>query len=114
MRFDCIAGWFCSNLPKETIIMLLGRDHVNGRSAGVTSVEAFLGGHLDIPHNPREREGLYEVFDSMDFDGKLSRGLCVFFFVWRLSNDKWNINWVVPLSNNSYHQDYHTFSRGSL
>ena len=33
----------------ETIIMLLG--------------------HLDIPHNPREREGLYEVFDSMDFDG---------------------------------------------
>ena len=57
--------------------MLLGRDHVNGRSAGVASVEAFLGGHLDIPHNPREREGLYEVFDSMDFDGKLSR---VFFF----------------------------------
>lgn len=35
MCFDCIAGWFCSNLPKETIIMLLGRDHVNGRSAGV-------------------------------------------------------------------------------
>ena len=61
--------------------MLLGRDHVNGRSAGVTSVGAFLGGHLDIPHNPREREGLYEVFDSMDFDGKLSRVL-FFFFVW--------------------------------
>lgn len=81
MCFDCIAGWFCSNLPKETIIMLLGRDHVNGRSAGVTSVGAFLGGHLDIPHNPREREGLYEVFDSMDFDGKLSRGLFVVFGV---------------------------------
>ena len=26
-------------------------------------------GHLDIPHNPREREDLYNVFDSMDFDG---------------------------------------------
>ena len=25
-------------------------------------------GHLDIPHNPKERQEMYEVFDSMDFD----------------------------------------------
>ena len=25
-------------------------------------------GHLDIPHNPKERQEMYEVFDSTDFD----------------------------------------------
>ena len=29
----------------------------------------LIPGHMDIPHKPKEREDLYQIFDSMDFDG---------------------------------------------
>lgn len=71
------------------------RDKVGGswiRPAAELQREHFvemiimLLGHLDIPHNPREREDLYNVFDSMDFDGngtlstgEWAAGLSVYF-----------------------------------
>ncbi|CAJ1458730.1 unnamed protein product [Effrenium voratum] len=46
----------------------------------------MLLGHKDVPHNPREREDLYQIFDSMDFDGngtlstgEWASGLSVYF-----------------------------------
>ena len=55
--------------------MLLGRDCLL-TGCGFLLLAASTG-HLDIPHNPREREDLYNVFDSMDFDGNPSSRLGV-------------------------------------
>ncbi|CAE7947262.1 GUCA1A [Symbiodinium sp. KB8] len=48
--------------------------------------EGSLRRQQNIPHNPREREDLYQIFDSMDFDrngtlstGEWAAGLSVFF-----------------------------------
>mmetsp|Transcript_59268 Transcript_59268/g.111041 ORF Transcript_59268/g.111041 Transcript_59268/m.111041 type:complete len:439 (-) Transcript_59268:29-1345(-) len=49
-------------------------------------IAVMLLGRQNVPHNPREREELYEIFDSMDFDkngtlslGEWAAGLSVFF-----------------------------------
>ncbi|CAE7628247.1 GUCA1A [Symbiodinium sp. CCMP2456] len=49
-------------------------------------IAVMLLGQQNIPHNPREREDLYQIFDSMDFDrngtlstGEWAAGLSVFF-----------------------------------
>ena len=52
------------------------------------SVAGVAGtGHLDIPHNPREREDLYNVFDSMDFDGNPWQQTLRFLGTWGAQQD---------------------------